>query len=327
MPKNSKTNTSKISQPQKRRGASSLRLRNLKYYTTQSLKSMWRNKFMSFTSMLTVAACMVMVIASFAATSNIGLFLDHLESTMGITVHIDQELTEAQRDLLGQQLLGVDNIVGLLLITPDEALEAMAHRWGDAHGIFGAALEGADYHPLSYTFLLELENSRLQQETVDTISIFFGIEYIDHSLEVTDTLTLANNFMAILGIVIIAALAILSIAIITNTIKLTVNSRRNEIIIMKYVGATDWFIRWPFVIEGVLIGMFGGILPLGIIWFLYDGIIENVTQSGLFAVLLEGFPVRSSMDIFPIIAPFILLLGMLIGVLGSITSMRKHLNV
>jgi len=122
-------------------------------------------------------------------------------------------------------------------------------------------------------------------------------------------------------------LAILSIAIITNTIKLTVNSRRNEIIIMKYVGATDWFIRWPFVIEGVLIGMFGGILPLGIIWFLYDGIIENVTQSGLFAVLLEGFPVRSSMDIFPIITPFILLLGMLIGVLGSITSMRKHLNV
>jgi len=326
MPKDSRTNTSKISKPQRRRGGSSLRLRNLKYYTGQSLKSLWRNKFMSFTSMLTVASCMVMVIASFAATSNVNLFLDHLESTVGITVHVADGLTDNQRHLLGQQLEGVDNIVSIQLITPDEALDNLAQMWGDTQGIFRSAIEGEE-NPLSYTFFLELENIRLQGETIDIISAFFGIYTIENSLDVAETLVMSNNFMAVLGVVIIAVLAILSIAIITNTIKLTVNSRRNEIIIMKYVGATDWFIRWPFVIEGVLIGMFGGLLPLGIIWILYDGIIDTVTGSGLFNVLLYGFPVRGSMDIFPLIAPFILVFGMLIGLLGSITSMRKHLNV
>lgn len=326
IPRNSRTTTSKISKPQKQKGSSSLRFRNLKYYIAQSFKSMLRNKFMSLTSMLTVAACMVMVITSFAATSNIGLFLDHLESDVGITVHVDDEFTETQRELLGQQLANTENIVGIRMLTPDEALDNLAYIWGDTQGVFRMAIEG-EGSPLSYTFVLELGNIRLQRETLTEISGYFGIYYIDDSTDVADTLIMVNNFMALLGIIVIGVLAILSVAIITNTIKLTVNNRRNEIIIMKYVGATDWFIRWPFVIEGLLIGLFGGILPLGIIWFLYDGIIQNITQSGLFAVLLYGYPVRGSMEIFPIIAPFILLLGMLIGVLGSITSMRKHLNV
>ncbi|MCL2235128.1 MAG: permease-like cell division protein FtsX [Defluviitaleaceae bacterium] len=326
MPRDSKTNTSKIAQPQKRGGSSSLRLRNLKYYTSQSLKSMWRNKFMSLTSMLTVAACMVMVIASFAATSNMSLFLSHLENTVGIVVHIDDELGESQRVLLGQQLAAADNVANITLFTPDENLDIMAEMWGDVHGVFRMAVED-ERNPLSYTYLLQLDNVRMKQETINTISAFFGVDYIDHSMEVADTLVLANNFIAILGIVIIGVLAILSVAIITNTIKLTVNSRRNEIIIMKYVGATDWFVRWPFVIEGVLIGVFGSLLPLGIIWFFYDGLIENVLQSTLFQALLNDFPVRASGEIFPIAAPFILIFGMVIGTLGSITSMRRHLDV
>jgi len=326
MPKDSKTNTSKIAQPQKHKGGSSLRLRNLKYYTSQSLKSMWRNKFMSLTSMLTVAACMVMVIASFAATSNMSLFLSHLENTVGIVVHIDDELGEGQRVLLGQQLEEVDNVANITLLTPDENLDIMAEMWGDVHGVFRMAVED-ERNPLSYTYLLQLDNVRLKQETINTISAFFGVDYIDHAMEVADTLVLANNFIAILGIVIIGVLAILSVAIITNTIKLTVNSRRNEIIIMKYVGATDWFVRWPFVIEGVLIGVFGSLLPLGIVWFFYDGLTENVLQSTLFQALLNDFPVRTSGEIFPIAAPFILVFGMVIGTLGSITSMRRHLDV
>ena len=125
--------------------------------------------------------------------------------------------------------------------------------------------------------------------------------------------------------VVMLILGVLAVVIITNTIKLTVNNRRNEIIIMKYVGATDWFIKWPFVIEGMLIGIVGAVIPLGIAWFSYDGLVDNVRYSE-FAMFMQ-LPFRSASELFPIFAPVTVILGVGIGVLGSISAMRKYLSV
>ncbi|MCL2575438.1 MAG: permease-like cell division protein FtsX [Defluviitaleaceae bacterium] len=303
--------------------ASTLKLRNLRYYLSQTTKSLWRNKFMTISSIITVAACMIMVIASFAATSNLNLFLDHLESTVGMTVFLDEDLSEAGRDIVGQTIMVVENVRDIRIITPEEALENMERQWG----MNIEALQG-DANPLRWSYMVELYDLSLQSQTVDAVSLIFGVHSIDASADISDTLVFINNVVAIVGLIIIAVLGILSIVIITNTIKLTVNSRRNEIVIMKYVGATDWFIRWPFIIEGVLVGVLGALIPLVAAWFAYDNLVASLTgDTGIFAAMLRGLPFRTTAEIFPFVAPIIILLGAGIGVLGSASSMRKHLNV
>jgi cell division transport system permease protein len=328
MPKASKTNTSKITKTPRKKRVSSLRLRNLKYYLGQTIKSLLRNKIMSFASIVTVAACMVMVILSFAATSNVSLFLDYLESSVGITVHIDDNLTEGQLEFLQQQISAAGNVSMARFVSPDEALVDLARVLGDDYGIIKTALEGEE-NPLRRTFVVELENVRLQRETIETFETFFGIAYIDASTEAAEMLISANNVLAIVGFVVVALFGIFSVVIITNTIKITVNSRRNEIVIMKYVGATDSFIRWPFILEGVLIGIIGGIIPLVATWFAYENLVESMTTSGsgLIYMLVREFPFRTTGEIFPLLIPIILILGAGIGVLGSVSSIRKHLNV
>ncbi|MCL2170024.1 MAG: permease-like cell division protein FtsX [Defluviitaleaceae bacterium] len=328
MPKDSKTNTARITKASSAKKVQSPKLRNIKYYLSQTLKSLWRNKLMSLTSVITVAACMIMVIGSFAATSNVSLFLDYLENQVGITVHIHDDLNDYEVARLYSQIMATDNVASVRLVSPDEALVTLAYVLGDERGIMAEALEGRD-NPLRRTFVTELDNVRQQRLTIEAFERLSGIAFIDASAEAAEMLISANNFLAIFGFVVVAVLGILSVVIITNTIKLTVNSRRNEIVIMKYVGATDSFIRWPFILEGVMIGIIGGLIPLTIAWFGYESLIESMTTSGsgILYFMVREFPFRSAMEIFPILLPVIIIMGGGIGVLGSISSMRKHLNV
>ncbi|MDO5388826.1 MAG: permease-like cell division protein FtsX [Clostridia bacterium] len=152
-----------------------------------------------------------------------------------------------------------------------------------------------------------------------------GIELISHAQQLTETLITLDTAFKLISVILVAILSIVSIGIIMNTIKLTVFIRKNEIGIMKYVGATDWFIRWPFIIEGLIIGLIGAIIPsvlctLGYIK-LYNFFNSDYT-------ILKGIAqLKPAMDIFTVIIPIALLVGMLIGAIGSISSIRKHLNV
>jgi len=297
---------------------SSLKLRNLRYYLSQTVKSLWRNKLMSVSSVLTVAACMIMIIVSFVATTNVSQFLRQLEDESGITVLLEDDLTDAQRQVIMQSILMVSNVSGARIIDPDEALRNLEHgEW--LYGLEG--LIGAG-NPLRYSIVVETYDLRLQEETIERVAEIFGVYFVTSPTDLTDILINLNNGMAIVGLALIALFAIFSIIIITNTIKLTVNNRRNEIIIMKYVGATDWFIRWPFVIEGILIGIIGGVIPLVIAWFTYDGIVAWLSSG-----FLSEFTFRTIAEIFPFLTPIVIFVSAGIGVLGSVSSMRKHLNV
>jgi len=204
-------------------------------------------------------------------------------------------------------------------VHPDEALEDMMMRLGDVDGVLIDGLR--DDNPLRRTFVLELTSIRLQRETLERINSFFGVANIGAPAEFADNLITINNFLGVVGFIIIAVLSVLSVVIITNTIKLTVNSRRNEIMIMKYVGATDWFIKWPFIIEGILIGVLGGALPLAIAWAFYESIVSSIGMA-----LNTDFDFKLATEVFPIIGPVVILFGASIGALGSITSIRKHLD-
>ena len=152
-----------------------------------------------------------------------------------------------------------------------------------------------------------------------------GIESIRHAQQLTDTLMAIDAIFKIVSVVIIAILAIISIGIIRNTIKLTVFIRKNEIGIMKYVGATDWFIRWPFIVEGVIIGLIGAAIPSVISWLSYDRIVDYFNTH--ISVLNTLVSLKSGSEIFIVTIPVALLVGALLGAVGSITSVRKHLRV
>ena len=152
-----------------------------------------------------------------------------------------------------------------------------------------------------------------------------GIEKIMHAQGATSTLAAIDTVVRVVSVILVLLLCVVSVGIIMNTIKLTVFVRRNEISIMKYVGATDWFIRWPFIIEGLLIGIIGAIIPCAVSWYSYDKMITVIYDKA--PIIKRLFQFVGSQEIFMRIVPVCLLLGALLGAIGSITSIRKHLNV
>lgn len=154
--------------------------------------------------------------------------------------------------------------------------------------------------------------------------VYKGIEKIRHAADITNALVTINIISRVVSLVLIGILCIISVGIIMNTIKLTVFIRKNEINIMKYVGATDWFIRWPFVIEGVVIGLIGAVIPAIICWLGYDGIAGYANAMPLINKIAS---LKSAADIFYTITPVALGIGVLLGAIGSINSLEKHLNV
>lgn len=154
---------------------------------------------------------------------------------------------------------------------------------------------------------------------------FKGIERIQHAQQLTNTLVTVDTIFKLVSIVIIAVLCVVAIGIIMNTIKLTVFIRKNEIGIMKYVGATDWFIRWPFIIEGVVIGIIGAAIPTVLCWLGYLKLSAMYSDNSLLRAI--GLQLRDCNEIFMVIAPITIGVGILLGAVGSINSIRKHLKV
>ncbi|MCL2171456.1 MAG: permease-like cell division protein FtsX [Defluviitaleaceae bacterium] len=301
---------------------SGLRFRNVKYYLQEVFKSLVRNKIMSLTSVATVSASIIIVIATYAIATNVNFVLGYLENTVGLTVFLEDELDYIAVERMEAQIYGMSNVRTIDFVSSEEALVQFAAQFPEnsQEMLLGLA-EGEPL--LARSFVVSLHDIRLQGELITTIESFHGVSNIEHAQALTDILIGINSFVALFNLLIILILLILSVVIITNTIKLTVNNRRNEIVIMKYVGATDWFIKWPFMIEGIVIGIIGAIIPLTVAWLGYDRVVAMVGNWRF----VGDLPFYAAGDIFPLMSPMIILLGAAIGTFGSITSMRKHLNV
>ena len=194
----------------------------------------------------------------------------------------------------------------------------------------GEALDGFDNetNPISHSFEISLEGIEYQKDVISELENLKNEGYLSnvrHAQSETEILLKINNVIKISGIIIIGVLSIISVVIIMNTIKISVYTRRNEINIMKYVGATDWFIRWPFIIEGILIGIIGAAIPMIISWPLYNRIIKAIYTTLPFIEKMVVF--RYSSEIFSTLLPISFCSGALIGIIGSVTSIRKHLQV
>lgn len=299
-----------------------MRPSSIKYFFREGFGSLIRNRLMSVASIATVAACVFIMSFSYCIVSNLQYILRQMEDDIGIAVFLDDDISNDRIVSIGEEIKNLEHVSSYEYISPDQALEDLKQEW-DA----GDILDGFDRetNPLSSSFQISLDGIEYQSQVLDELNKIEGIRNIRHAQSETEILLKVNNAISVFGIAVIIILGIISVVIIMNTIKISVYSRKNEINIMKYVGATDWFIRWPFVIEGVLIGFIGSLIPMALSWPLYGRSISVIYK--YLPVVQNIVQFRQSSDIFTVLMPVAIMFGVILGVTGSITSMKKHLKV
>lgn len=299
-----------------------MRPSSIKYYFKEGFTSLLRNRLMTVASIATVAACIFIMSFSYCVVSNLQYVLRQMEDSIGIAVFLNEELTSDDVERISNEIKAIPHVKQVTYTSPDDALTELQDEWS-----MDGILDGfsGENNPLSSSFEISLEGVEYQTDVTKALTAIDGIDNVRDAHTETEILLKVNNVMQITGILVIVILAVISVVIIMNTIKISVYTRRNEINIMKYVGATDWFIRWPFIIEGMLIGIIGSVIPMLISWPAYSKIVDILYTS--LPVIKNMVSFRYSIDIFSVLIPVSIVSGILLGVIGSVTSIRKHLRV
>ena len=299
-----------------------MRYNVLTYLIGEGFSNIFKNKKQAVTSFGTMCVIMIFFGICFILVGNFNHFIKQVEAEQGIQAYIVNDATEEEITALGEQIKALDGVNTTEFVSKEEALQHMKDRLGEKSYL----LDGYDENnifPSSY--IVTLTDLKLSSKVQSEIQEMEQVKKITSSDETIETLVKIANGIKIGSYVIIAALVGVSIFIISNTIKLTVYARRKEISIMKYVGATNSFIRWPFIVEGVIIGLISGAISLAIIAGIYLLIAQNVGFIGFLSNL--GLSLLEFSDMFNLIMIIYLILGVGIGILGSSLSMRKYLKV
>lgn len=297
-----------------------MKINNAKYFVSEAFKSVFSNGWMSLASVFTVVASLLVFGLFMVLALNLNYMVGQVESDYEITLTVDDAFTPEQTKELGQTLSGVTNVSEVIYVSKDERMELLQEKFGENKALLDDYKN--DRNPLSNWYKIRCVDLSLSATTVAEIKQLNGVSKVISNQDTIQKLTTASGYISRMSGIIMVALAIISIFIISNTIKLTVFSRRKEINIMKFVGATDWFIRWPFIIEGVLIGILGSVLSGGLVALGYEGL------TGLFASLnismVRFMPLE---DLLFLLFGSFIFMGMGMGALGSLISVRKYLKV
>ena len=288
------------------------------YFIKETYKSIRRNGFMSFASISTVAVSLLvlgMFLMIFLNTNNLA---QYLESQVQVSVYMQDSATDKELAAVKEKLTKMPGVVKVTQVSKQQALERFKKRLGDQEQLLNSL--GKD-NPFPNSFEVQVDSPERikvltpqlgQLPKVETAK--FGQEVVEHLFQLTKILRFG-------GILLVVFLAMATLLIISNTIRLTVFARRKEVIIMKYVGATDWFIRWPFLLEGMTLGFFGAVVAFILINSIYSGLLERIHATLAFLPLLPTSPLLLYVDLFLLVA------GTGIGALGSYISLRKFLRV
>lgn len=299
----------------------SMRLRIASNIIKQGFKGVWRNKAMGLASITSITAVLLILgIVLILILSLNNIVLDTRERFDEVQVFLEDEITSAQLEEIEKKAKASNKLVSVTFKSKDEALEEMKEGWGDE----GYLLEGLEENPLPHTLILKLKDIEYAEDVVKSIENLEGIEEIQYNYDIMEKLVLFTNYIRTGGLAIVLILILVSIFIISNTIKLTVTARKREINIMKYVGATNGYIRGPFVIEGVVFGLIGAIISILAVNYGYNYFFNAASDKlyVLFTVYLV--PPKALMQDIVIIFTAI---GAGIGALGSLVSMKRFLNV
>lgn len=299
-----------------------MRISTFFYTLKQGVINIFRNKLFSLASIATISACLFLFGLFYAVILNFQNVVHTAEEDVSVTVFFKDGTTQEEMEQIGAQIRARDEVSEAKFISADEAWAEWAPEniGEDYNEIYTEnPLEGMD------NYEIYMNDVSKQESLVGWLESIPQVDNVRHSEIAATTLTGVNALVAYTSVGIIAILLAVSVFLINNTVMIGISVRKSEIEIMKYIGATDFFVRSPFVIEGILIGLIGSLLPLGLIYVLYKKFIDYVMiEFPSLSGLLQFLPVS---EIYRTLLPVCMGLGAGIGFLGSFITVRKHLRV
>ena len=295
-----------------------MRINNIGYLLKEGIRGIFLHGFMSFAAVCVTVACLVIVGSFSILAYNLDIMVEELNQTSEILVYVDSSLSDAQARSIGTKINMLDNVYKSTFVSREEALQDfIADHDGDP------AFSGVQAQDLRHRFVVSLENNALMHETDEQLNNIPGVAKTDAAYELAEGFSTIQEVLHMVSIAIIAVLLVVSLLIISNTVKLAMYDRKNEIAIMKMVGATNGFIRLPFVVEGFTLGMLGAVLAFSLEWVMYDAMVEKV--AGVDSLQLFKFVPFQEL-LIPMVVVFAAA-GMFVGFVGSWTSIRKFMDV
>ena len=301
-----------------------MRFGTIRYSVKQGIRNIARNRMFSIASIATMAACIFLFGIFFSIITNFNYIVEKAEEGVAIVVLFEEDATDKQVEKIGDKLRNFEGVLEVKYVSSDEAWEEFQKSYlGDNPEL----AEGfKDDNPLanSDNYEVYLETVERQDEVVEFAESLNGVRKVNRSDVVAKTLENFNRLLTIISVAIISILLVVAIFLISNTVSMGITIRKEEIAIMKYIGAKDSFVRAPFIFEGVLIGIFGAAVPLVVLYFAYEKAINYIlTKFSILNTLLEFLPVS---EVYRTLLPVGLALGVGIGFVGSFLTIKKHLK-
>lgn len=295
-----------------------MKLSTSEYFIKEVYTSFKRNIWMTLASIFTVVLSLFILGFFSIVILNLNKMADTLESQVQISVYLKDDLSQEEIDETKENLSKIEGLQDIKFITREEAMENFKERLGDQQFLLDAL---DDTNPLPDSFSLTVTSPQQVKTIADTAAALDSVESTSYSQDIINHLFNLTHLIRLIGIALIILLTGAAIFIISNTIRLTVFARRKEIAIMKYVGATDWFIRWPFLLEGICLGFIGGGLATIFLYIIYNQVTQEIYEAMAFFPLIPQHP------FIDYISLAILVAGIIIGALGSTISLKRFLKV
>lgn len=298
-----------------------MRISSFFYTLRQGVRNLFRNKWFTLASIATISACLFLFGLFYAIVVNFQHIVRSAEEGVSVTVFFDEGIEDIRIQQIGESIRKRPEVANIIFISAEEACDSFKKEY------LGEYADGFTENPLadSANYEIYLNDVSMQSALVTYLEAMDGVRLVNRSELAATTLTGVNALIAYVSVGIIAILFAVSVFLISNTVTIGISVRKEEINIMKYIGATDFFVRSPFVIEGMMIGAIGASIPLGIIYTLYNIVLEYVLVR--FPMLADLLSFLTVDEIFHVLIPVSLGIGVGIGFLGSIVTVRKHLRV
>ena len=298
-----------------------MRISTLFYTLRQGIRNIFRNKLFTLASIATISACLFLFGLFYSIVSNFQHIVKTAQEGVAVTVFFEEGLEDTKIQEIGTMIAKRTEVSRVHFVSADEAWESFKKDYLKEYA------DGFTENPLesSAHYEVYLSDVSMQSALVTYIESISGVDHLNYSTIMATTLTGVNALIAYVSVGIIGILLAVSVFLISNTVMIGISVRKEEINIMKYIGATDFFVRSPFIIEGMLIGLIGAALPLCLIYILYNTVMEYILER--FSVLASLLAFLTVEEVFNVLTPVSLGIGVGIGFLGSIVTVRKHLRV
>ncbi len=298
-----------------------MRISSFFYTLRQGVRNLFRNKLFTLASIATISACLFLFGLFYAIVTNFQHIVKNAQQGVSVSVFFEAGLEDSRIQQIGEQITKRPEVSEVVFVSADEAWEEFKGEYLEGYE------DGFTENPLidSAHYDIYLSDVSMQPALVTYLESMEGVDHVNRSELVATTLTGVNALIAYVSVGIIAILLAVSVFLISNTVMIGISIRREEINIMKYIGATDFFVRSPFVIEGMLIGLVGAALPLGVIYGMYNIVLGYVSDR--FPMLTNLLSFLTVQEVFSVLTPVSLGIGVGIGFLGSVVTVRRYLRV